>query len=113
MIFYTGLGWLVPLLFIAPFLVIGVLLNKLTGFDVLDRSTSSLPLHTLVVMGALLTFIVGLFVNRKKIAEVTFEKSGSVTTYRTRHTLYAIPMQYWGLIGLAIYFGFTAYRSYR
>jgi len=113
MIFYTGLGWLVPLLFIAPFLVIGVLLNKLTGFDVLDRNASSLPLHTLIVMGALLTFIFGLFVNRKKIAEVTFEKSGSVTTYRTRHTLYAIPMQYWGLIGLAIYFGFTAYRSYR
>jgi len=112
-IFYTGLGWLVPILFIAPFIVIGVFLNKLTGFDVLDRSVSSLPLHLLILMGALLTFVVGLFVNRKKIAEVTFEKSGSVTTYRTRHTLYAIPMQYWGLIGLAIYFGFTAYRSFR
>jgi len=113
MIFYTGLGWLVPFLFIAPFLIIGVFLNKLTGFDVLDRNAPSFPLHTLIVMGALLTFCVGLFVNRKKIAEVTFEKSGSVTTYRTRHTLYAIPMQYWGLIGLAIYFGFTAYRSFR
>jgi hypothetical protein len=113
MIFYTGLGWLVPFLFIAPFLIIGVFLNKLTGFDVLDRNAPSFPFHTLIVMGALLTFCVGLFVNRKKIGEVTFEKSGSVTTYRTRHTLYAIPMQYWGLIGLAIYFGFTAYRSFR
>jgi len=64
-------------------------------------------------MGAALTCAVGWYVNRKKIAEVTFEKSGSVTTYRTRHTLYAIPLQYWGLIGLAIYFGFTAYRSFR
>jgi hypothetical protein len=54
-----------------------------------------------------------LVVNRKKIEEVTFEKSGRVITYRTRHTLYSIPMQYWGLIGLAIYFGFTAYRSFR
>jgi len=64
-------------------------------------------------MGALLTFCVGLYVNRKKIEEVTFEKSGSVTTYRTRHALYAIPMQYWGFIGLLIYFGFTAYGSFR
>ena len=113
MIFYTGLGWLAPFLFIGPFIVIGVILNKLSGFDVLDRSASSLPLHLLILMGAFLTFVVGLFVNRKKIAEVTFEKSGSVTTYRTRHTLYAIPMQYWGLIGLAIYFVFTAYRSFK
>jgi hypothetical protein len=112
MIFYTGLGWLVPFLFIAPFLVIGVLLNKVTGFDVLDRSTP-FPLHTLIVMGALLTSGVGLWVNRKKIEEVTFEKSGPVSTYRTHHTLYSIPMQYWGLIGLAIYFGFYAYRSFR
>ena len=113
MIFYTGLGWLVPLLFIAPFLVIGVFLSKVTGFDVLDRSAPSWPLHTLILMGAALTSGVGWYVNRKKIAEVTYEKSGSVTTYRIRHTLYAIPMQYWGLIGLAIYFGFYAYRSFR
>ena len=113
MIFYTGLGWLVPFLFIAPFILIGVFWNKTTGFDVLDRSGPSWPLHTLILLGALLTFGVGLWVNRKKIEEVTFEKSHRIITYRTRHTLYNIPMQYWGIIGLAIYFGFTAYRSFR
>jgi len=113
MIFYSGQGWLVPILFIAPFLVIGVFLSKTTGIDVLDRSAPSWPLHTLILMGALLTSGVGWFVNRSKIEEVTYEKSGPVTTTRTRHTLYAIPMQYWGLIGLAIYFAFTAYRSFR
>lgn len=113
MIFYTGRGWLVPLLFIAPFLVIGVFLSKITGFDVLDRTAPSWPLHTLILMGAVLTSGAGWWVNRKKIEEVTYEKSGPVTTYRTRHTLYSIPMQFWGLIGLAIYFGFYAYRSFR
>lgn len=113
MIFYTGLGWLVPLLFIAPFLVIGVFLNKATGFDPLDRTAPSWPLHTLILMGAVLTFAVGWYANRKKIEEVAYEKSGPVTVTRTRHTLYAIPMQYWGLIGLAIYFGFTAFRASR
>ena len=113
MIFYTGLGWLVPLLFIAPFLVIGVFLSKVTGFDVLGRTAPSWPLHTLILMGAALTFAFGWYVNRKKIEEVAYEKSGRVTVTRTRHTLYAIPMQYWGLIGLAIYFGFSAYRASR
>ena len=115
MIFYTGLGWLVPILFIAPFLVIGLFLNKATGFDVLDRTAPSWPwlLHSLILMGAVLTFAVGLYANRKKIEEVAYEKSGPVTVTRTRHTLYAIPMQYWGFIGLAIYFGFVAYFAAR
>ena len=113
MIFYTGLGWLVPLLFIAPFVVVGYSLNKLTGFDVLDRTAPSWPLHTLILMGAVLTFAVGLYANRKKIEEVAYEKSGPVTVTRTRHTLYSIPMQYWGFIGLAIYFGFIAFRAAR
>ena len=113
MILYTGLGWLVPLLFIAPFLVIGIFLSKITGFDVLDRTAPSWPLHTLILMGAVLTFVVGWYANRKKIEEVAYEKSGPVTVTRTRHTLYAIPMQYWGFIGLIIYFGFTAYRASR
>lgn len=110
---YTGLGWLVPFLFIAPFLVIGMFLSKIAGFDVLDRAAPSWPLHTLIVMGALLTSVVGWWVNRRKIEEVTYEKSGPLITYRTRHTFYSIPMQFWGLIGLAIYLGFYAYRSFR
>jgi hypothetical protein len=113
MIVYSGLGWLVPILFITPFIVIGVFWNKTTGFDVLDRSAPSWPLHTLILLGALLTSGVGWWVNRKKLEVVTYEESGPVTTLKTRHTLYYIPMQYWGLIGLAIYFGFTAYRSFR
>lgn len=113
MIFYTGLGWLVPCLFILPFIVIGGILQKVFGFDVLSRTASSWPLHTLILLGAALTFAVGWIVNRKKIKEVTYEKSGPVTTLLTRHTLYSVPMQYWGLIGLAIYFAFIVYRSFR
>jgi hypothetical protein len=113
MIFYTGLGYLVLPLFIAPFMVIGLILDKWIGLDVLGRRSSWLVLHSLMVLGAILVFVVGWYGNRKKVAEVTYEQTGPVTTFRPRHTLYWIRMEYWGPIGLAIYFVFVALRAYR
>jgi hypothetical protein len=112
MIFYSGLGYLVPILFIAPFIVIAGLLYKALDFDVL-RATSWWPLHSLIVLGAILVVGVGWLANRNKVAEVTYEKSGPVTVLKPRHTLYWIRMEYWGPIGLAIYSVLAAIRYYR
>src|SRR5262245_23225195 len=113
MIFYTGLGYLVLPLFIAPFMVIGIILQKWFGTDVLSTRSSWLTLHSLMVLGAILVFVVGWYGNREKVAEVTYEQSGPVTKLRPRHTLYWIRMEYWGPIALAIYFVFAALRAYR
>ena len=112
MIFYTGLGFLVFVFFIAPLVVIGAILFYGFGIDVL-RSPSWWPLHSLIILGAILTFVVGSLLNRKMLEETTFEKSGPVRVLRAPHTLYYIRMEYWGPILLAIYFALIAYRSLR
>ena len=112
MILYTGLGFLVFVFFIAPLVVIGAILFYGFGIDFL-RSPSWWPLHSLMILGAILTFVVGLLLNRKMLEETTYEKSGPVRVLRPRHTLYYIRMEYWGPIVLVIYFALIAYRSLR
>lgn len=112
MIFYSGYGWLTLLLFIAPLIVVGSILNWGFGIDVL-ATESPWPLHSIVVLGAVLTFAVGAYVNRIKGEERIYEKSGPVTRERTRHTFYWIPMQYWGVIFFAIYLAFFMLRPAR
>ena len=112
MIFYTGEGYLVFIFFVMPVIVVGGALYYGFGIDVL-RANSWWPLHSLMIMGAILTFAIGSYMNRKMVKEVTYEKSGPVTTMKPRHTLYAIRMEYWGPITLALYFAFVAYRSFR
>lgn len=66
MIAYTGLGYLALALFIAPLVVFGSILNWGFGIDVLGTS-SLLPLHSLMVLGAVLTFVVGSRANRNMV----------------------------------------------
>jgi hypothetical protein len=110
MIYYRGLGWLSLLLFIAPFLVLGLILDRGLGIDVLGPG-SSWPLHSMMLLGALVTFAFGLYVNREKFEETIYEKSGPVKKLHTKHTLYWIPMQYWGAIFFLIYLAFFVLRS--
>lgn len=112
MILYSGAGYLVFVFFIAPLVVIGAILFYVFGIDVL-RSPSWWPLHSLMISGAILTFVIGSLLNRKMLVETTFEKSGPVRVLRPRHTLYYIRMEYWGPIILLAYFALIAYRSFR
>ena len=112
MVFYTGQGYLVFIFFLVPLMVIGGILDKGFGVDVL-RANSWWPLHSLMIIGAILTYGMGSLMNRDMVREVTYEKSGPVTTLKPRHTLYGIRMEYWGPITLALYFAFAAYRSFR
>ena len=112
MIIYSGIGYLVPVFFIAPLVIAGSILNYGFGIDVLE-SSSWWPLHSMIILGAIVTFAVGALLNRNMLVETTFEKSGPVRVLRPRHTLYYIRIEYWGPILLAIYFAFIAYRSYR
>ena len=111
MILYSGLGFLVFVFFIAPLVIVGPILGHF-GIDFL-RSPSWWPLHSLMILGAILTFVVGSLLNRKMLEDTTFEKSGPVRVLRPRHTLYYIRMEYWGPIVLIIYFALIAYRPLR
>jgi hypothetical protein len=112
MIFYTGRGAFALAIFIAPFIVIAAILFYGFRIDVL-ATKSWWPLHSLILLGAVLTFALGSYWNRGMVEDTIREKSGLVKVLRPRHTLYWIRMEYWGLIFLAIYFAFSAYRSYR
>lgn len=109
MISFTGLGYLTLVFFIAPFMVIGVILERSVGFDVLS-ATSRWPLHSLMILGAVLTFVLGRYFNRRMVEETIYEKTGPVKVFRPRHTLYWIRMEYWGPIFLVFYFAIIAFR---
>lgn len=112
MIIYSGHGYLVLFLFILPLVVIGAILNWGFGIDVL-QTTSSLPLHSLMVTGAILIFVVGRHLNQQMVEETVYEESGQVKILRPRHTLYYVRMEYWAPIALALYFAFVAYRAFK
>jgi hypothetical protein len=110
MFIYSGYGYLFPALFVLPLIAIGSLLNWGFGVDVL-RSTSWLPLHSVMVLGAVLVFVVGRYFNRTMAEETVYEESARVKMFRPRHTFYYVRMEYWGPIALAIYFVLVAYRA--
>lgn len=112
MIAYTGLGYLVLVLLVAPLIVFGAILNWGFGIDVL-RTSSWWPLHSLIVLGAISIFVIGWRANRNLVEETIYEKTGPVRVLRPRHTLYWIRMEYWGPISLVIYFSLAAYRYLR
>lgn len=112
MIIYSGQGYLVPVLFFVPLIVVGTLLDKGFEIDVL-RSTSWLPLHSMMILGAILIFVVGRYLNRNMVEETVYEKSARVKTFRPRHTLYYLRMEYWAPIALAVYFALAAYRAFK
>jgi hypothetical protein len=112
MILYTGRGFLVFVFFIAPLVVIGTIMFYGFSIDIL-RSPSWWPLHSLMILSAILTSGFGWLLNRRTLEETIFEKSGPVKVLRPRHTLYYIRMEYWGPIVLAIYFALIAYRFFR
>ena len=112
MIFYTGRGVFALAIFIAPLIAIASILFYGFGIDVL-ATYSWWPLHSLMLLGAILTFVLGWYWNRSMVEDTIRERSGLVKVLRPRHTLYWIRMEYWGLIFLVVYFAFAAYRSYR
>ena len=84
MISYTGLGYLTLAFFIAPFIVIGSILNWGFGVDVLTIR-SRWPLHSLMILGALLTFALGWYFNRKMIEETIYENGKEISRKKIKN----------------------------
>jgi hypothetical protein len=112
MIIYSGYGYLVLVLLILPLIVVGSILNWGFGIDVL-RTTSWLPLHSMMVLGAILIFVVGRVLNRDMVEDTVYEKSARVKSFRPRHTFYYMRMEYWAPIALGIYFALAAHRAFK
>lgn len=109
MIYYSGLGCFGVILFFVPAFVIGLFVLPRYGIYVFRTGDSWWPLHSLMIVGALLLIVVGRLANRKKVVkDVIYEKSGPELELTSPHTLYGIPMEYWGAIFLVIYFALAA-----
>ena len=109
MIYYSGLGCFGVILFFIPTIVIGLFVLPGYGIYVFRTGDSWWPLHSLMILGALLLIVVGRLANRKKVVkDVIYEKSGPELELTSPHTIYGIPMEYWGPIFLVIYFALAA-----
>ena len=109
--FYRGLGFLVPVLFMTPLLIIGSILAFGFDIDILEIQ-SWWPLHILVMLGGILTFAIGRYVNRNLVEEVVYEMSGPVTSLKPGNTFYFVRMEYWGPIIFLLYVTFVGARIF-
>ena len=86
-IVWNGLGFLV-----LPLMIIGVVVAG----SIAQETPARWPLMFAVVVTALATLGLGLFLNRKQV--VGRDSWGNAVTAAGNHSLYWIPVQYWSAI---------------
>ena len=112
MIFYSGLGFLALICPVACMVLVGSILNWGFGIDLL-KTNAWWPLHSVFLLGALVTFALGRYLNRNQATETHYEKTGQVQVLKPRHTLYFIRMEYWGPIILIAYVVLVAVYQFK
>lgn len=106
MILYSGLGPLALVVFLL-FLAAGSLLSEpLTGDANAFFRNRPLLLSTFVAAAAVVWFL-GRWMNRSPAQTIELGPEGRRIVPKARHTLYHLPMEYWGPILLALFAGFA------
>ncbi len=106
LIFWNGWGGIMaPALFMATLILTRVAVDGIWGEGYFSSQVWTWQLG--VVLASLAVSGFGLLVNRRRTLLID-EETGSVLDFHPRHSLYFIPVQYWGLI----VFGFAAFLYY-
>ena len=94
MFFWSGLGFLVPLLAFACFLLMEVAVEGATG----DTNYYQARLWPMAAAFALAALFVGVLANRldrRQARTLVDEATGERVVLRTSHTFFFIPVRYW------------------
>ena len=95
-------GWgilavIIPIVFI---LIVELLVNAVFGEGFYQKSSWTLSL--VLMLSAVLIYIVGIKLNGKKGKIVIDKESGEEMELKSTHSLFWIPLQYWGFVMFAL-----------
>ncbi|MCE2594525.1 hypothetical protein K6Y31_06830 [Motilimonas cestriensis] len=97
MIIWRGWGWLTIVVAVVSFFISGFTVNAITG----GSSTYLSTVITLLMTGAFIGLF-GYYINVKK-RKVVLDEAGNVVAKAPSHSLFFIPVQYWGIILPAVF----------
>jgi len=100
MVVWKGWGILALIIPLLISLTVGSIIDAQYGEDFYKNSSWAMPL--VLVLSSIVVFVVGYKINNKPGKIVIDPENNEQIELKTTHTMFWIPLQYWGIIILAI-----------
>ena len=100
MIIFSGFGFLVPIIALAVYVAVQWLTDQVLGAGF--YTGHAVPKFAAAIISAVLLFAFGLFLKRRGTRVVIDKATGEELVLRSRHTLFFVPMEYWGGVILVL-----------
>jgi hypothetical protein len=105
LIIWRGYGWLVPVVVFAAFILSQLSVDAMYGEGY--YKANSWPKHMGTISGAILVGALGYFLNHVRRTYLVDEETGELAGKAPSHSLFFIPIEYWSIITLALFFWVT------
>ncbi|MDJ0814055.1 MAG: hypothetical protein QNJ23_10010 [Woeseiaceae bacterium] len=102
LIVWRGLGWLVPVIVMAALILSQASVDAVYGDGF--YTANAWPKQAAFVAAALAVGVLGFFLNYKLRKVLINEETGEAVGKAPSHTLFFIPVEYWAVIVLALFF---------
>ena len=100
MVVWKGWGILALIIPLLISLTVGSIIDAQYGEEFYKNSSWAMPL--VLVLSSIVVFVVGYKINNKPGKIVIDPENNEQIELKTTHTMFWIPLQYWGIIILAI-----------
>ena len=102
LVVWRGFGWLVPVVVIAALILSQLSVDAVYGDGF--YTANAWPKQAAFVLAAVLIGLLGFFLNYTKRQILIDEESGEELGKAPAHSLFFIPIEYWAIIVLALFF---------
>ncbi len=102
LIVWRGFGWLVPVIVMAALILSQLSVDSIYGDGF--YTANAWPKQAAFVAAAVLVGFLGFFLNHMKRGYLVDEETGEVVGKAPSHSLFFIPVEYWAVIVLALFF---------
>lgn len=106
LVVWRGYGWLAPVLALGAMILSQVAIDALYGDGFYTEN--AWPKTAAAIVAALSVGLLGIYLNHIKRGTVVDENTGEVLGKSPSHTLFFIPVEYWAVIILAVFFWATS-----
>ena len=101
-IVWTGLGWLVPVIWIVALVLTQSSIDAVYGEGF--YTANAWPKQAALLVAAVPICILGIYLNHVKRQALIDEETGKVLDRAPAHTLFFIPIEYWAAIVVTMLF---------
>ena len=102
LIIWRGYGWLVPVVVFAALILSQLSVDAVYGDGF--YTANAWPKQAASMVAAILVGFIGIYLNHTKRQIQVDEETGQVLGKAPSHSLFFIPIEYWALITLALFF---------